>query len=103
MLEPQRERDVIEDGEVGEEDIVLRHVADVTMLRHEVGHVVPVDHDLAAVDGIEAGDAFQQHRLPRARGAEQHEILALLDGEAYVVDGELAQLLVEVVDFDHAS
>ena len=48
----------------------------------DAGDVLAADEQLARLVLVEAGDQPQQRRLARARGPEQREELAGLDGEA---------------------
>jgi hypothetical protein len=66
--------------------IALEHHADAALGRLRIGHVLAADVDPAAADVDEAGDAVQQRRLAAARGAEQHEELALMDLQVEVLD-----------------
>jgi hypothetical protein len=52
----QAEGDVLADGEVGEEGVVLEDHAEMTALGREGGDVALLDQDAAAVRPLEAGD-----------------------------------------------
>src|SRR6185436_341761 len=63
----------------------------------EGGHRQPIHEDLARIGLDEPDDVFEQHALARARGAEQGDRLAALDGEVDIVDEALRHLL----ELDH--
>ena len=63
----------------------LEHHADAAVLRVGPGDVLAADLDAAVVHVDQPGDAVQQGRLAAARGAEQHEELAVLDVEVQVL------------------
>ena len=60
-------------------------------LRRHVVDDAAVDRELAGGDRLEAGDHAQRRRLAAARGPEQDHELAVRDGEADVVDGEVVR------------
>ncbi|MBT75646.1 MAG: DNA polymerase III subunit delta [Alcanivorax sp.] len=83
------ERDVLEDGLVGEEVEALEDHAD---LGAEVGECLPlgrqrllVEGDVALVDGLEPVDRAAQRRLARPRGADHHDDLAALHRQVDVL------------------
>ena len=84
---PQRKRDVVEDGEMRIQRVVLKHHRDVAARRLELVDAAIADPDLAAVERFEPGEQPQQRRLAAARRPEQHEALARFDDEVDVVDG----------------
>ena len=83
-LEP--ELDVLRDGEMREERVVLEDEADVAVLGGHLGDILAVDVH-AAAGGIEqSGDDPQQGRLARTAGAQQREELARLDVQVGIVE-----------------
>ena len=71
------EADVALHGEMREERVLLRHVADAAVARRHV-RAWRVEHDVVERDRArrqspQAGDGVEQRRLPRARRAEQCE------------------------------
>ena len=73
---PHAERDVLEDGHVAEERVVLEHEADVPATGARGRGVLAVDEHRALVGPIEAGDDPQQRRLARSRWTEERKELA---------------------------
>ena len=86
LADAQRELDVLADGHVAEQRVVLEDEPDVALARVHVGHVAAVQRDAAMVDFGEAGNGAQQRALAAAAGAEQHQELALPDVQRNVVD-----------------
>ncbi len=83
----EREADVRRDGEVRVERVVLEHHRDVALLRRVVRHVAVADQDRAGVDLLEPREHAQRGRLARARRADEHDELAVLDVQVERVDG----------------
>ena len=84
---PQREGDVLEDGHVRVERVVLEDHRDVAPLRREVVDDRVADANLAFGDLLEARDHPQGSRLPAPRGADEDDELAVLDLEIELIDG----------------
>ena len=83
----QRERDVLEDGQVRVERVVLEHHRQVAVARRLVVDPLAADEHVAGGDVLQPDDHPQQRRLPAAgRPDEDHE-LAVGDVEADVVHG----------------
>ena len=83
----QRELDVLRHRQVRVEGVALEDHGHVAVLGVDV-----VDHPLADGDGplghlLEPGHHAQGGGLATARGAEQHEQLAVCDGQGQVLDG----------------
>ena len=93
---PQRELDVLADGHVAEQRVVLEHEADAALTRRDVRDVVAVQRDAAVIDARQPGNRAQQGALAAAAGAEQHEELALADFQRDVVDDR--QVLISFRD-----
>ena len=72
--------------EVRIERVVLEDHGDVAVLRSRVRDVAAADPDAALVDVLETGEHAQRGRLPRARRADEHHELAVLDVEVESVD-----------------
>ena len=94
---------VLEDGLVGEEVEALEHHADLGAQRGELLALLrqrlALDEDLAGVDGLEAVDGAAERGLARAGRADDHDHLALVDGEVDVL--EHVELAVVLVDMRH--
>ncbi|ELZ61865.1 phenol hydroxylase [Haloferax sp. ATCC BAA-646] len=84
----QPEPDVLPDGHVGVQRVVLKHHRDVAVLRDAVVHVVPADVDVPAGRGLQAGEHPERRRFAAARGTDEHEELLVVDVEREVVDGD---------------
>ena len=104
----QPEADVLGDGQVGEEGVVLEDHPDLAALGRHPGAVAGDGHardlDGAGLGLLEAGDQAQQRRLAAAGRAEQGDELAALDAELRVVDGpDGAEALRNAVATDHPA
>jgi hypothetical protein len=94
----QSEGDVLVDGEVREQRVVLEDGVDVALERREIGDVGLAEEDRAGAGLLEAADHPQRRRLAAARRPEKREELAPLDREGEVVDGrEVTELLGDPV------
>ena len=82
VAQPQAEAHVLADRHVRVERVALEHHRDVAVLRFEIVDHLAVDRDLAAGDFFEAGEHAQQRALAAARGADEHDELAVDDVEA---------------------
>ena len=80
----EAEGDVLANGEVRVERVVLEHERDVAILRGHVVHARAIDGEVAFADLLEARDHAQRGALAAARGADEHAELAVLDRE---IDG----------------
>ena len=87
-LAAKAEGDVLEDGQVGEEGVVLEDRVDVALVRRQPGDVLAAQLDEAARRLLEAADHAQRGRLAAARGAEEREELPAADLEVDAVDGD---------------
>src|SRR3989442_2276569 len=83
----QRKGDVLLDGHVGEQRVVLEDDADVALVRLAARQILAAELYDAAGGLLEARDHHQRRRLPRAARAEEREELALRDVEADSIDG----------------
>ena len=95
VLHLEREAHVLGDGLARVEGVVLEHHRDVPVLRLHVADVPPGDLDPAAVERLEPRQHPQRGRLARARRADQHHELAVLDVEVEQVDGRRGALGVD--------
>ena len=82
----QPELEVLVDGHMRVQRVVLEHHRDVAVLRRSVADIDAPDHDRAARQLLQAGHQPQERRLPAAGGADEHHELPLADLEADVVD-----------------
>ena len=83
----QRKRDVVEDGEMRIQRVVLKHHRDVAPRRLELVDASIADPDFTRVERLESGQHAQQRGLAAARRPEQDEALARLDLERDAVGG----------------
>jgi hypothetical protein len=82
----QSETEILLDGHVGIQRVVLEHHGDVAVLgRHVVDHLV-ADRDRTGADVLQARDHPQCRRLAAAGWTDQHHELAVFDVEAEVVN-----------------
>ena len=71
--------DVLADGHIRKERVVLKEIADAALLRREVDartaviECAAVEDDLPAIRGLQPRDALQRHALAAARCTEQGE------------------------------
>ena len=98
------EADVLLDGHVGVQRVVLEHHRDVAVLGLHVGHHPVADGDLAVGDLVEPGDHAQDRGLAAARRADQHHELAVLDLQRHLADGLHAagEFLADLLEDDPA-
>ena len=98
-LLPQPVADVLGDGHVREQGVVLEHRVDVTAVRRDARDRLPGEVDLARGRLLEAGDHAQRRRLPAAGRAEERVERAASDLEVHGVDGgDVAEALGDVAD-----
>ena len=90
----KRHGDVLADGQRRIKRVELEDHGDVALLRRQLVHAPPRDHDIARRGTLETGDHAQRRRLAAARRAEQADDLAGRHGEIDIPDGdEVAELL----------
>ncbi len=77
--DPQPVCDVLADGHVWEQGVVLKDRVDRPVVGRHAAHVLPGQLDRSPARLLEAGDHPQRRRLAGARGPKQREELALLD------------------------
>ena len=90
VLHAQGEGEVLGDGLVRVQGVALKDHGDVAVLRRPVRHVALADAHPPARRGFEARDHAQGGGLAAAGGADQHDELAVVDGQIEGVDGELS-------------
>jgi hypothetical protein len=102
VTQPQAEAEVLADGHVRVQRVVLEYHRDVAVLRREVRHLPSVDVDLAGGDVLEAGHNPKDRGLSAARGSDEHHELALPDLQRDVVHGDhvVAEDLRDAVEDD---
>ena len=101
------QRDVVEDGHVGEQVEALEHDADVLAQPVQVDaaprRLLAVDPDGAPVDVLQGVDAAQQRRLPAARRADEAYDLVLVDLQVDALQTWSAEALVDAVDLEEGT
>ena len=100
--QPQRERDVLEDGQVRVERVVLEHHGEVAVAGRLLVDPYPTDHHVAGRDVLQPDDHPQQGRLPATRRAYQNHELAVGDVQTDVVD-RLEPVAVALHDVLHGD
>ena len=97
LAQLQPEGQVLLDGHVRVERVVLEDHRDVAILGSEVVDDPLPDPDLAAADLLEPGQHAQRRGLAAARGPNHDHQLAVLDREVQVIDG-LGPVVVDLRD-----
>ncbi len=96
-LEPEGQ--VLAHRQMRIERVALKDHGDVAIARLGRGDVDPIHDDGAARQRLEAGDAAQERRLAAARRTDEHEQLAVGDGERDVAqNARRAAILADVYD-----
>src|SRR5581483_1057783 len=99
LLHAQAVVDVLLDGHVREERVVLEHRVHVALVRCQARDVAPAEQDPAPRRRLEARDHAKARRLARARGPEHGEELALAHLEIVDVDGDhVPEVLVHALE-----
>jgi hypothetical protein len=86
LAQLEAEAEVLLDGHVRVERVVLEDHRDVAILRRQVGDLALADVDAAVGDLFEAGDHAQQGRLAAAGRPDEHHELAIADLERHIID-----------------
>ena len=97
LLQLQREADVVVDGHVRVQRVVLEDHRDVAVARRDVVDDPIADAQRAGRDLLEPGDHPQRGGLAAARRADEDEELAFVDLQVEPVDG-LEAVGVDLVD-----
>src|SRR5690606_567642 len=93
--------DVLVHRHMLEQRVVLEHKANAPVADVQVGGVLAMEADTSAVRLFQPGKDAQQRGLTRAGGAEQRGQLAVVEGEADVVDSDkITETLVYLIDFN---
>jgi hypothetical protein len=81
----QRERQVLRDGHVRVQRVVLEHHRDVAVLRIGVGDVTFADVDPPGIHRLQAGHHPQRCRLAAAGRPDEDQEFAIVDGQIQVI------------------
>ena len=60
---PSRKRELLGDCQMGKQTVVLRHIGDAARRGFERGDILAIEHDAAAIAGLDAGDHLQRQRF----------------------------------------
>ena len=95
----QAEADILGDGHVLEQRVMLEHEADIALLHGLVGSVLVAEIDRAAGRPLQPGDQAKQRRLARAGRPEKRYELARPDVERDLAQGrEAVEFLAHIDD-----
>src|SRR5215831_10904213 len=86
-LHPEPISNVLEDGQMREERIVLEHEADAAVIGLDAGDVAIADKNASPRRLLEAGDHAKRRGLAATRWSDQREQLARPHLEGDVMDG----------------
>ena len=98
---PEAEIDVLGDRLVGKQRVILKHQADVPLIRRLGGDVLAADLDRSGGRSLEARDDAEQRRLAAAARADERNEFALAHVERDVL--ERADLVEGLADIPHAD
>ncbi len=87
LADLQAELDVLAHAHGRVQRIGLKHHGDVPILGAHAADVLVADHDRAASDGFQAGDAVHERRLAAARWPDQDQEFTVLDRQFDVLQG----------------
>jgi hypothetical protein len=87
LADLQAELDVLAHAHGRVQRVGLEHHGDVAILGAHAADVLVADHDRAAGDGLQAGDAVHQRGFAAARRADQDQEFAVLDRQFDVLQG----------------
>ena len=101
-LDAKAEGDVLEDGEVAEQRVVLENEAHPAVLRTLPRRVHPAEQDLSGVRNLQARDGAQERGLPAAGRPQQRHQLPVGDVQRHVLQHLVLSVvgLGEVLDVD---
>ena len=86
----EAELDVREHRPVGEQREVLEDGRRRSLVRRQVDERLAVEHDVTLGGELVAADHPQRRRLAAARRSQQDDVLAVVDVQVDVVDGDRA-------------
>jgi hypothetical protein len=96
----ERKGNVLRHAHVRKQRVALEHCMQRPLFGWRVGNVAAVEEDATRIRQFEARDHPEQRSFAAARGAEQGDELARLDGKADVIDGdEIAEAAADVAQF----
>jgi hypothetical protein len=97
----QPEADVVGDGHVFEQGVLLKHEADPPFLHTETGGVDVAEQNLPAVRRLQPGDGAQQGGFAGTGGPEQRQQFAGSDVEIDAAQRvELTVVLLDIANLD---
>ena len=83
----EREENVLTDGEVGIQGIVLKHQADAAVFGRKIGHVVVTEENPAGGGLLQTADQVQRGALAAAGRAQQADETSVRNLKAEITDG----------------
>jgi hypothetical protein len=83
----EAERDVVANGHVGEEGVVLENHAEPALLRRQAVDALAVEPDATCSEWQESGQAVESGRLAAPRRSEEGDELAPPDRQAEIAQG----------------
>ena len=97
----QRKGEIVVDGQVGIQRILLKDERDIPRPRRVARHVVAVDRNRTVVGALKARNQPKRRRLAGAARPQQHDELAIVDGQRQVAHRfDAAKTLVDVAQDD---
>ena len=101
---PETEGDVLVDGEVGEEGVVLKDLIHIPAVRGVESHIASIDKDLAGGGCVKSTDESKAGRLAATRGPEKSHELTGLDLEVGALEGfEGAEAFADIAELNHGK
>ena len=102
ITESQAIADVLLDCHVREQREVLEHHVELAGVGREIGDVLTVQENAAAIRVLETADHAQGRRLAATRRPQHRHVLAVFDAQAEIVDcGQIAEGLRDLLQFDN--
>src|SRR5262249_48379528 len=98
----QRKADILKDGHMRKERVILEYDPDIPVPGRHGGGGAPLKLDAASRRLFEACEHHEARRLARPRGPEESQKFAVRNVEAQVSDGELGPLifLLDAIETD---
>ena len=97
---PERAGDVLEHRHMRIERIAFEGHGGVAPVGRYARHIPAAEDHPAGVDNLEPGDASRQRCLANARGADNDEELAFLDGQAQPVEDRSIIAFADVLQLE---
>ena len=86
---------------MAEQRVVLKHQADIALLRGDVRDIAAMQRDAPVIDPCQTCDRAQQSALAAAARTQKHEELTVADVDGNVIDdGDVLVALGDLVEGD---